>query len=98
VTPSDSAGRPYEVAITPEAQRQLTRLPEKVSAAVLEGLYGSIARDPWRVSKPLHDELAGLRVARRSEYRLVFRIDEAKPLLVVRRVRLPAGPGRRRWW
>jgi mRNA-degrading endonuclease RelE of RelBE toxin-antitoxin system len=53
---------------------------------VPEGLYGSIARNPWRVSKPLHDELAGLRVARRGDYRVVFRIDEAKRLLVVRRV------------
>jgi mRNA interferase RelE/StbE len=86
VTPSDPAGRPYQVALTPEAQRQLGRLPGKVSAAVLEGLYGSIARDPWRVSKPIHDELADLRLVRRGEYLVVFRIDEAKRLLVVRRI------------
>jgi mRNA-degrading endonuclease RelE of RelBE toxin-antitoxin system len=55
-------------------------------AAVLEGLYGSIAQDPLWVSKPLHDELAGLRVARRSEYRVVFRIDESKHLTVVCRI------------
>jgi mRNA-degrading endonuclease RelE of RelBE toxin-antitoxin system len=86
VTPTVPAGRPYDVALTPEAQRQLSHLPEKIVAALLEGLYGSIARDPWRVSKPLHDELVGLRVARRSEYRIVFRIDEPKRLIVVRRV------------
>jgi mRNA interferase RelE/StbE len=86
VTPAGPAGRLYDVALTPEAQRQLSRLPAKVVAAVLEGLYGSIARDPWRVSKPLHDELAGLRVARRGEYRIVFRVDESKRLVVVRRV------------
>jgi mRNA interferase RelE/StbE len=78
--------RPYAVALTPEAQRQLTRLPDKIVAAVLEGLYGSIASAPWRMSKPLHDELAGLRVARRSHYRIVFRIDERKRLIVVRRI------------
>jgi mRNA-degrading endonuclease RelE of RelBE toxin-antitoxin system len=39
-----------------------------------------------RASKPLHDELVGLRVARRSEYRVVFRIDESKHLIVVRRI------------
>ena len=86
MTPTGPAGRPYDVAFTPEAQRQLSRLPQKIVAAVLEGLYGSIARDPWRVSKPLHDELVGLRVARRSEYRVVFRIDESKHLIVVRRI------------
>ena len=86
MTPTGPAGRPHEVALTPEAQRQLSRLPQKIVAAVLQGLYGSIARDPSRVSKPLHDELVGLRVARRSEYRVVFRIDESKHLIVVRRI------------
>jgi mRNA-degrading endonuclease RelE of RelBE toxin-antitoxin system len=86
VTSSGGTRRPYDVALTPEAQRQLSRLPEKIVAALLEGLYGSIARDPWRMSKPLHDELAGLRVARRSQYRVVLRIDESKRLIVVRRV------------
>jgi mRNA interferase RelE/StbE len=86
VTPPGSGGRPSGVALTPEAQHQLARLPEKIVAAVLEGLYGSIAQNPLRVSKPLHDELAGLRVARRREYRVVFRIDESKHLIVVRRI------------
>lgn len=86
MTPPGWVERPHDVALTPEAQRQLSRLPAKIVAAVLEGLYGSIARDPWRVSKPLHDELAGLRVARRGEYRVVFRIDESKHLIVVRRI------------
>jgi mRNA interferase RelE/StbE len=86
VTPPAPGGRPDSVALTPEAQRQLAWLPGKIVAAVLEGLYGSIARNPWRLSKPLHDELAGLRVARWSEYRIVFRVDEAKHLIVVRRV------------
>jgi mRNA interferase RelE/StbE len=86
VTPAGPGGGPYDVALTPEAQRQLSRLPAKIVAAVLEGLYGSIARDPWRVSKPLHDELVGLTVARRGEYRVVFRLDESKHLIVVRRI------------
>jgi mRNA interferase RelE/StbE len=86
VTPQGSGVRPHGVALTPEAQRQLARLPAKIVAVVLEGLYGSIAQDPLRVSKPLHDELAGLWVARRSEYRVVFRIDESKHLIVVRRI------------
>jgi mRNA interferase RelE/StbE len=86
VSPAGPGGRPYDIAFAPEAQRQLARLPAKIVGAVLEGLYGSIARDPWRVSKPLHDELAGLRVARRGEYRVVFRVDESKHLVVVRRV------------
>jgi mRNA interferase RelE/StbE len=90
VTSTGPARQPYDVALTPEAQRQLASLPGKIVTAVLEGLYGSIARDPWRVSKPLHEELAGLRVARRGQYRLVFRIDEAKRLITARAVKLPS--------
>lgn len=82
-------GRPYAVAITPQAQRQLSRLPSKIRAVVLEALYGSIAHHPWLVGKRLQDELAGLRVARRGEYRVVFRVDEAKHLVVVYRVEHP---------
>jgi mRNA-degrading endonuclease RelE of RelBE toxin-antitoxin system len=78
-------------------QRQLARLPEKVVAAVLEGLYGSIARDPWRMSRPLQDELAGLSVARRGEYRVVFRVDDSKHLIVVRRIDHRRDVYRPRW-
>jgi len=39
--------------------------------------------DPWRVSKPLHDELEGFRRARRGEYRVVLRIDEEQRVVRV---------------
>jgi hypothetical protein len=37
VTPSGSTGQPYDIAFTPEAQRQLSRLPGKIVAAVPQG-------------------------------------------------------------
>jgi mRNA interferase RelE/StbE len=56
----------------------MTRLPEKVATAVVEFLYGSLAENPHRVGKPLKLGLAGLHSARRGDFRLLYRIDDAR--------------------
>ena len=68
----------YAVAWTAPARRTLTRLPEKVAAAVVEFLYGSLADNPYRVGKPLKLGLVGLHSARRGDYRVIYRIDDAR--------------------
>ncbi|HET7387619.1 MAG TPA: type II toxin-antitoxin system RelE/ParE family toxin [Nocardioidaceae bacterium] len=67
---------PYVVRITARADRDLRRLPEKVATACVEFIYGALAENPHRVGKPLKRELAGLHVARRGDYRVVFAIVE----------------------
>lgn len=37
-----------------------------------------MAENPHRVGKPLRLELAGLHSARRGDFRIIYRIDEAK--------------------
>jgi mRNA interferase RelE/StbE len=49
----------------------------RVVAAVVELVYGALAKEPYRVGKPLLYELVGMYSARRGEYRIVYRIDEA---------------------
>lgn len=67
------------------ARRGLHRLPAKVAAAVIEFITGPLAENPDRLSKPLRDELAGHRSARRGDYRILIRIDaDAHTVLVVR--------------
>ena len=51
-------------------------MPDKVYAAVVEFLQGSLAADPHRVGHPLRPELEGLHSARRSEYRVIYEIRE----------------------
>lgn len=70
---SDSS---YEVAWTAPARRALTRLPEKVSSAVVEFAYGSLAATPYRVGKPLRLGFTGLHCARRGAYRVIYELDE----------------------
>jgi mRNA interferase RelE/StbE len=50
----------------------------RVVAAVVELVYGALAKEPYRVGKPLLYELVGMYSARRGEYRIVYRIDETK--------------------
>ncbi len=75
----------YEVEITPEGLPHLNQLPDKVRAAVVETMLGSIAENPHRAGKPLRGELDGLYSARRGEFRVIYGIDEdAKSVLIHR--------------
>ena len=69
-------GRDFAIAWTAAARRALTRLPEKVAAAVVEFLYGSLAVGPHRAGKPLKLGLEGLHSARRGDYRVIYRIND----------------------
>jgi mRNA interferase RelE/StbE len=68
----------YEIRFQPAARRAITqRLPETVSAAVLEFCEAALAVNPHGVGKPLFGPLSGCHGARRGTYRIVYRIDEA---------------------
>jgi mRNA interferase RelE/StbE len=73
----------FVIAWAAPARRALARLPEKAATASVEFLYGSLAADPHRVGKPLKLGLAGLHSARRGDYRVIYRIDEQRHLVIV---------------
>jgi len=76
-------GSDFAIAWTAAARRALTRLPEKVAAAVVEFFYGSLAASPHRVGMPLKLGLEGLHSARRGDYRVIYRIDDEQHLVTV---------------
>lgn len=77
----------YELVLTPPARRALTeRLPESVAAAVIEFLTTALVAQPHRVGKPLRGSLLGLWSARRGTYRLLYRITEESPEVIVARI------------
>lgn len=77
------SGAPFEIAWTPTAKRALRRLPEKVAAAAVEFIYGSLAESPYRVGKPLRRELEGLHSARRGDFRIVYRITDLVTIMAI---------------
>ncbi|MGI8627857.1 MAG: type II toxin-antitoxin system RelE family toxin [Geodermatophilaceae bacterium] len=64
--------------MTARAARDLQRLPEKIATACVEFIFGPLLDNTQRVGKPLRDELAGLRSARRGDYRVVYAIREER--------------------
>lgn len=69
---------PYEVRISARAERDLTRLPEKIGAACLAFIFGPLAEDPYRLGGALRGQLAGLRSARRGNYRIICNVDDER--------------------
>jgi mRNA interferase RelE/StbE len=65
----------YTVQILPAARVAIEhQLPHKVAAAVIEFIYGPLADNPHRLGKALRGDLAGMMVARRGEYRVIYEI------------------------
>lgn len=73
----------WAVSFDKPAQRAIGRLPEKIAAAVIEYALHVLPENPERMSKPLHYDLEGLRVARRGSYRLLHEIDESSRVIHV---------------
>jgi mRNA interferase RelE/StbE len=83
--PSNGQG-PWKVEVTSPALKGFRRLPEKAAAAIVEFVTGVLADNPRRLSKPLTNELLGLRTARRGDYRVLFTLDVEKHTLYVHRI------------
>lgn len=67
----------YRVVVTRTAARQLTdRLPEAVTAACVEFLFGKLSENPHRVGARLRKPVEGHWRARRGEYRVRYTIDD----------------------
>ncbi len=80
---SDLDAESYAIEWAAPAKRALGRLPEKVATAAVDLIYGPLAREPHRVGRPLRFELEGLHSAHRGDYRVIYRIDEARGLVYV---------------
>ena len=73
----------YEVRLASPARRDLRRVPPRIVPAIVEFLYGELARKPKRVGKALERELEGYWSARRGPYRIIYRIDDDQLVVLV---------------
>lgn len=76
----------WTVGLAGSARRDMDGLPPRLVPAVVEFIFGPLARDPRRVGKPLRGEFEGLWSARRGDYRVLYLIDEQREQIVVTRV------------
>lgn len=78
----------YGVEVARPARRALSdELPPKIAGAAWELIDGALRENPHRVGKALRAPFAGQWVARRSTYRIRYRIDEARHVVVILDVR-----------
>ena len=71
-------------------------IPAKIRDAAIASMLGAMADSPQRVGKPLAGGLAGLWLARRGDYRVVYEIDDDAHTIVVHRVQHRGDVSRRR--
>ena len=89
---------PYELGMTRPARRAISELlPQDVAAAAVEFITGPLLEAPYRVGKPLRDKLTGFHSARLgTQWRILYRIDESKRVVVVQDIQHRSDAYRRR--
>jgi mRNA interferase RelE/StbE len=74
---------PYKIEWAAAARRALGQLPEKVAVSAIEFIYGPLADEPHRVGRPLRFELESRHSAHRGDYRVIYRIDDRRRVVLV---------------
>ena len=89
---------PYELGMARPARRAISEvLAEDVAAAAVEFITGPLLDAPHRVGKPLRGKLMGFRSARPgTRWRVLYRIDESKRVVVVLDIQHRSAAYRRR--
>jgi mRNA-degrading endonuclease RelE of RelBE toxin-antitoxin system len=84
--------------MTRPARRAISEvLAENVAAAAVEFIAGPLLDAPHRVGKPLRGKLAGFHSARLgTQWRVLYRIDESKRVVVVLDIQHRSAAYRRR--
>lgn len=70
----------------PAARAISDELPEAVAWAVIEVITGPLLENPHRVGRELRGELTGIWSVRRGDFRVLYRIDEARREVQVLRI------------
>ena len=73
----------YAVRFTPAARRSMDRLNLAAAAALYEHLTGPVARNPFRLGKPLDPPFETVWTTRRGEYRALYLINQREQTLTV---------------
>ena len=79
-------GDPYGIELAASAGRDLEAIPARIVPAIIEFIYGDLARSPRRVGKPLRRELEGKWSARRGTYRIIYEIEDDRLIVLVIRI------------
>jgi mRNA-degrading endonuclease RelE of RelBE toxin-antitoxin system len=79
----------FQLGTAPPARRAIAdRLPAEVAAAAVEFITGPLLANPYRVRKPLGEELEGIFSARLArDWRVLYEIDDIQHAVIVLDIR-----------
>lgn len=77
------AGDEFRVEFAGSARRDLRGVPPRIVPAIIEFVFGDLARAPRRVGKPLQRELEAYWAARRGSYRIIYEIRDHELMVLV---------------
>ncbi|MBK8866897.1 MAG: type II toxin-antitoxin system RelE/ParE family toxin [Actinomycetales bacterium] len=76
----------FTVRFSSSARRDLTQIPPRYAAAIIEFATVLLPSNPHRLGKPLRNRLMGLHGARRGDYRVLYEIIEADRIVLIIRI------------
>ena len=71
----------YAVLFTREAEKRIDKLDASIRK-IIQKAVDSLVQNPYK-GKPLSHELAGLYSYRTSDYRIIYKIEEGKLIVIV---------------
>lgn len=84
MAPDPEDREPYRIVASPGVRRALADvLPSAAAFAAWEFITGPLAQRPRAVGAPLRPPFEGLWRARRGEYRVRYRIDDANRQVII---------------
>jgi len=81
----------YEVIFAATAGMDLQRIPPRIVPAIIEFVFGELAKTPSRVGRPLKGDLEGSYGAHRGPYRILYNIQDPANQVEILRVDHRAG-------
>jgi mRNA interferase RelE/StbE len=76
----------WRLEVAAPAERALSRLAERLAAAIVEFMLRPLLDAPTTIGKPLQRELIGYWSARRGAYRVIYRVDAERSVVTVVRI------------
>ena len=80
-----------EVIFAATARSDLQRIPPRIVSAIIEFVFGDLAKTPSRVGKPLTGDLEGSYCAHRGPYRVLYNVNDPANRVEILRVDHRAG-------
>jgi len=76
----------FNLKFTPEAEKGFLNLPKGIKETVRKAIYERLETNPLAYGKPLRYSWKGYRSLRVSKYRIIYKVEEEKIIVIIFKV------------